>query len=108
MGRLTDIPAFAIPRISSDIILAFGGWCNDSPSTVIEAYDCRADRWTVLPIRDPVGERGYHGVAALKNKIYLVGGTNGLEHFKSTCCYDVGTRKFNFGGDRKKKKKKKS
>ncbi len=89
-----DTPSFALPRLAQDVVLAFGGWTGGSACNLIESYDIRADRWTPLPFKDPFGERGYIGAAAIGSKIYLVGGTNGERHFNATSCFDVETKKF--------------
>ncbi|KDQ71528.1 Kelch-like protein 10 [Zootermopsis nevadensis] len=41
-------PKFAYPRIPQDILFAVGGYADDDPTDVIEAYDARADRWSVV------------------------------------------------------------
>lgn len=91
-----------IPRLSQDIVLIVGGWCDGNASGVIESYDLRAARSTVLPtqrrssasldLKDPLGERGYLGAATIGSKVYLVGGTNGVRHFNDTSCIDLVTK----------------
>ena len=34
------------------------------------------------------GARAYHGTASLDNKIYIVGGFDGVEYFNSVRCFD--------------------
>ncbi|KDQ75808.1 Kelch-like protein 10 [Zootermopsis nevadensis] len=41
-------PAIASPRNRRDILFAIGGYCDEDPTDVIEDYDSRADRWTVV------------------------------------------------------------
>ncbi|KDR20965.1 Kelch-like protein 10 [Zootermopsis nevadensis] len=40
-------PRIAYPRIPQDILFAIGGFRGGKPSDVIEAYDARAERWSV-------------------------------------------------------------
>ncbi len=93
-----ETPNFALPRLPQYVVLAFGGWTSGSACNLVESYDVRADRWTSLPYRDPLGERGYIGAAAIGSKIYLVGGTNGERHFNATSYFDVETRTFSVLG----------
>ena len=87
-------PPYAVPRLSQDLVLSIGGWSGGNACNVIENYDIRADRWAILDLHDPLGERGYLGAAAIGTKLYLVGGTNGERHFNGTSCYDVVTKQF--------------
>lgn len=82
-------PKFAQPRIPHDIVFAVGGWSIGTPTAVVESYDSRADRW-LRPehMLDPQGARAYHGCAILDNKMYVIGGFDGLEYFNSCRCYD--------------------
>ncbi|XP_021925311.1 kelch-like protein 10 [Zootermopsis nevadensis] len=43
-------PRIARPRIPQDILFAIGGKRDGWPSDVIEAYDARADRWSVVSV----------------------------------------------------------
>lgn len=38
-------PEFARPRKPREVIFAVGGWSGLYPTSVIETYDPRADRW---------------------------------------------------------------
>ena len=38
------------------------------------------------------GPRAYHGTACLGNKIYIVGGFDGMEYFNSVRCFDPLTK----------------
>ena len=33
------------PRIPHEIVFAFGGWVNSTPTTLIETYDVRTNKW---------------------------------------------------------------
>lgn len=43
---------FSRPRLPHELLFAFGGWSGGSPTPVVEVYDCRADRWTLLDCSD--------------------------------------------------------
>ncbi len=46
----TDIDCpFVRSRHSHEMIFAFGGWSGGSATSMLEAYDVRADKWTVIP-----------------------------------------------------------
>jgi kelch-like protein 10 len=38
-------PELARPRIPHEVMFAIGGWSGGSPTSAIETYDTRADRW---------------------------------------------------------------
>lgn len=38
-------PEIARPRIPHEVLFAVGGWSGGSPTSCIETYDTRADRW---------------------------------------------------------------
>ena len=42
-----DCP-FIRSRHSHEMIFAFGGWSGGSATSMLEAYDVRADKWTVV------------------------------------------------------------
>ena len=45
----TDVDCPLIrPRYSHEMIVAFGGWSGGSATSMLEAYDVRADKWTVI------------------------------------------------------------
>lgn len=90
----TPNPPFAQPRQSRDIILSIGGWSGGSACNLVESYDLRADRWYLMALQDPLGERGYLGAVTVGDKVYFVGGTNGERHFNGTSCLDVNTLQF--------------
>ncbi|OXU22927.1 hypothetical protein TSAR_013237, partial [Trichomalopsis sarcophagae] len=78
----------ATPRVPHDILFAIGGWQGVSAVDLIETYDTRADRWVKVEQIDPLGPRGYHGMAVIGYKIYVIGGLNGVEFFNSCRCFN--------------------
>ncbi len=87
-------PTFALPRLSQDVLLAFGGWSDGAACGEMESYDVRADRWTRIPFDDTLLRRAYLGTAVIGSKVYLIGGTNGETFIKGTTCFDVEQQKF--------------
>lgn len=77
-------PDLALPRLPHDVIFAIGGWSSGLPQTYIETYDTRADRWIRVLEEDPAGPRSYHGTAVIGERIYCIGGFDGMEYF-NTC-----------------------
>lgn len=69
------------PRLPSAILLAIGGWSN-GPTSEIEAFDVRAERWVSV---NEVDERStaYHGTAVLEEFIYCIGGYDSVEYFNN-------------------------
>lgn len=57
-----------------------------SGSTTIEKYDLRTNTWTQVGIMN--GRRLQFGVAVIDNKLYVVGGRDGLKTSNTVECYD--------------------
>lgn len=87
-------PAFAIPRLPHDVIFAIGGWSVGFPQSFIESYDTRADRWVQVLEEDPAGPRSYHGTAVIDNRIYCIGGFDGMEHFNTCRMFNAITKEW--------------
>ncbi|XP_030846586.1 kelch-like protein 10 [Strongylocentrotus purpuratus] len=75
------------PRLPFKLLFAVGGWSGGSPTSAIECYDTRADRWVLL---DTVNNkpRAYMGIAVLNQKLYAVGGFDSNQYFNSVRCFD--------------------
>ncbi|XP_076840758.1 kelch-like protein 10 [Brachyhypopomus gauderio] len=70
------------PRLPYTILLAIGGWSGGSPTNSIEAYDARADCWNNVTLEGE-SPRAYHGAAYLNGFVYIVGGFDSVEYFRS-------------------------
>ncbi|CAF0881192.1 unnamed protein product [Didymodactylos carnosus] len=80
----TDLKCpFIRPRYPHEIIFAFGGWSGGSATNMLEAYDVRADKWTIIHCTDRAAPRAYHGCITLDNLMYVIGGFDGIEYFSS-------------------------
>ncbi|XP_071451571.1 kelch-like protein 10 [Hetaerina americana] len=77
----------AKPRIPHEIMFAFGGWSSGSPTSFIEAYDIRSDRW-FLSLSVDSSPRAYHGIVALNGNIYVIGGFDGNNYFNTMRQYN--------------------
>ncbi|XP_076315875.1 kelch-like protein 10 [Tachypleus tridentatus] len=75
------------PRVPYEILFVIGGWSSGSATSLMETYDCRANRWFLSTHSDTM-PRAYHGLAALDRYIYMVGGFDGNQCFNSMRCYD--------------------
>lgn len=84
-----ETPSLALPRYPHEVIFAIGGWCNGQAQSYVETYDTRADRWVHILEEDPDGPRSYHGSAVIGNKIYCVGGFNGMQYFNTCTVFDA-------------------
>uniref|UniRef100_A0A1B6D3P4 Kelch-like protein diablo n=1 Tax=Clastoptera arizonana TaxID=38151 RepID=A0A1B6D3P4_9HEMI len=85
-------PLMAIPRVPHEVLFAIGGWSGGSPTSIIETYDTRADRWIAISKDDPAGPRAYHGTAVIGHNIYVIGGFNGREYYNSCRCFNAVTQ----------------
>ncbi|XP_033221117.1 kelch-like protein 10 isoform X2 [Belonocnema kinseyi] len=81
------------PRIPYEILFAIGGWSAGSPTSFIETYDTRADRW-FLSVNTDSTPRAYHGICTLNNLIYMIGGFDGNDHFNTVRCFDPVTKEW--------------
>lgn len=50
-------------------------------------FNFRADRW-FLSVHTDIMPRAYHGLVALDNLIYMIGGFDGDDHFNTVRCFD--------------------
>lgn len=87
-------PFLAIPRLPHEVIFAIGGWSSGLPQTYIETYDTRADRWIRVPEEDTAGPRSYHGTAVIGEKIYCIGGFDGMEYFNTCRMFNAITKEW--------------
>ncbi|XP_021928743.1 kelch-like protein 10 isoform X2 [Zootermopsis nevadensis] len=86
------IPKIARPRIPQDILFAIGGYRGESPTALIETYDTRADRWSVMEEVYQKDERFSHGTALVGFNIYVIGGSNGNRALSSCRYFNVVTK----------------
>ncbi|XP_071492662.1 kelch-like protein 10 [Diadema antillarum] len=75
------------PRLPFKLLFAVGGWSGGSPTSAIECYDTRADRWVLLDTQNN-RPRAYMGIAVLNMKLYAVGGFDSNQYFNSVRCFD--------------------
>nr|KAG5711505.1 hypothetical protein BaRGS_025932 [Batillaria attramentaria] len=87
----------ARPRVPRDVLFVIGGWSGDSPTNIMEAYDTRADTWTVCGTPDTI-PRAYHAAAALGTNIYIVGGFDGTKCLSSCRMFDPLSKTWNKAG----------
>jgi kelch-like protein 10 len=91
------------------MIFAFGGWSGGNATSMLEAYDVRADKWTVIStdqgiyslisyfysIYSKVSPRAYHGCITVGDKMYVIGGFDGTECFNSCRTFHLIDRVWN-------------
>lgn len=64
------------------------GWCLFIlGATSIEKYDLRTNTWT--QVANMSGRRLQFGVAVLEDRLYVVGGRDGLKTLNTVECYDL-------------------
>ncbi|RWS04234.1 kelch-like protein 10 [Dinothrombium tinctorium] len=90
---------YLTPRYPKDIILVFGGRTLElefvNPETMIEAYDCKIERWKTVNISDPQGPRDHNQVAVAENCVYIIGGHQGPFNVLNSCRkFDLRTKKW--------------
>ncbi|XP_021932680.1 kelch-like protein 10 [Zootermopsis nevadensis] len=85
-------PRIAQPRIPQDFLFAIGGFCDRSPTDLIETYDIRADRWSVVEGVDSIGPRTCHRTAVIGFNIYVIGGYEGEKALSSCHSFNAVTK----------------
>ncbi|XP_033606834.1 kelch-like protein 10 [Cryptotermes secundus] len=88
--------AISRPRIPYEIIFACGGWNCKRDTRFIETYDIRADKWFIHTKTDVIEPRQTHGLCALNNLIYVIGGYDDREYLNTVCCYNPITQKWKY------------
>lgn len=64
-----------------------------SGATSIERYDLRSNTW--IHVANMNGRRLQFGVAVLDDKLYVVGGRDGLKTLNTVECYNPKTKSWN-------------
>lgn len=77
------MPMLAKPRYPFEVLFVIGGWSGGSPTSIIETYNVKTDRWIQILKEDPKGPRAYHSMVSIDHYIYVIGGFNSLEYFNS-------------------------
>lgn len=72
------------PRLPRDILFVIGGSNFGFPLNLVEAFDCRTFSWSVICPYD-FAPRSYHGMVALNEDIYVIGGFSGHVYLSSCC-----------------------
>ncbi|RWS16981.1 kelch-like protein 10 [Dinothrombium tinctorium] len=75
------------PRIPNEVVFAIGGWLEGVPTTLVETYDIRTNKWFQAKTSHHF-PRAYHGTQILHGIIYIIGGTNGSDILSTVHCYD--------------------
>uniref|UniRef100_A0A8C5B8P0 BACK domain-containing protein n=1 Tax=Gadus morhua TaxID=8049 RepID=A0A8C5B8P0_GADMO len=92
-ARLDVLNPLTRPRLPHAVLLAVGGWSGGAPTSSVESYDARANRWVGVTVE---GEepRAYHGAVVLGDALYLVGGFDGVRCFNSVRRFDPAARRW--------------
>ena len=86
-GGLLDLNNPLIcPRYPREVLFAVGGWSRGTPVPVFETYDTRADRWYKHATLEDTTPRAYHGMCAIDNCLYIIGGFDGAQYFNRSVC----------------------
>ena len=89
-----DTAANQQPRLWYNTLLSAGGWSLGGPCNLFESFDMRANTWTQLQLKDPLGERCYANMAVIGNIVYMAGGFRGNDQAREVSCLNIVTREF--------------
>lgn len=107
---ITPTPAFALPRIPTEVVIVVGGLILNYNNVLMESYDLRADKWLDLPFSTgtlvPAGDsdpcemavttmtRCYHASIAIGFKIFCIGGFDGCNYLSQCMMFDARTKRW--------------
>ncbi|XP_037514719.2 kelch-like protein 10 [Rhipicephalus sanguineus] len=77
-----------LPRMPYQMLFVVGGWSEGRERDTIETYDSRAGRWLMNHMQG-FKPRAYHGVALLRNRLYVVGGMREASYLRSCDTFDM-------------------
>jgi hypothetical protein len=69
--------------------MALGGWLHHRPSASVEFYDARVNRWFQVAGLIMPQPRSFHGTCIVGSRVYVFGGSDENEVFRSTHMLDV-------------------
>ncbi|KJH43182.1 kelch repeat protein [Dictyocaulus viviparus] len=81
--KLVDLLSEKPKREPRDQILMFGGWYNGRTHSRIDLFDEVTYEWRPLCGLSLIHPIAYHGAVVLNNELYLIGGTDGENHFST-------------------------
>ncbi|KAK8786871.1 hypothetical protein V5799_023356 [Amblyomma americanum] len=85
-------PLFVRPRIPHEVMFVIGGWMAGGPTTYIESYDTKADRWIRWTMIAPMHSQRSDACATTHDGyVYITGGFSGDECLSSAERYDPTT-----------------
>lgn len=88
-SRTKELAKWIKPRIPSHIIFVLGGWAKEGVTDSVETYDRITDQWFEIRECDLPQPRAYHGTVAINDRVYVVGGFNGLHYLNTVVSFDV-------------------
>lgn len=76
------------PRETKEVLIAAGGWVEGQTTSSIEIYDYQTNFWIPSFLKLPK-KISYFGLQIIDNVIYIFGGSNGREIFKTLETLDL-------------------
>ncbi|KAH9389780.1 hypothetical protein TYRP_007327 [Tyrophagus putrescentiae] len=77
------------PRATRQLLMVAGGWVDGKTSSLIEVFDHQSNLWLNVPLHLSHAV-SYFGLEMVGTVIYVFGGSNGREIFRTMCACDVG------------------
>lgn len=69
------------------MVMIYGGYEHGIPSSTIKTFDIRAGMWFKMQLSDKY-PRVYHATAVFGHKVYIIGGSDGIQIFNSVIRFD--------------------
>uniref|UniRef100_A0A6P6XKE4 Kelch-like protein 10 n=1 Tax=Dermatophagoides pteronyssinus TaxID=6956 RepID=A0A6P6XKE4_DERPT len=84
-----DLETFR-PRIPHQLLLLYGGYEDGYPSTTIKTFDIRSRQWFRFYFnKNDHYPRVHHQLVNLENKVYILGGSDGLNCLNTVICWNL-------------------
>lgn len=78
-------------RLPNSVLLASGGWCPFGPTTAFETYDSMEQCWVRSSVTFMEHTRAYHAVVNMDNQLYIIGGFNGQDYYRTMRKFNLDT-----------------
>lgn len=81
------------PRIPHQFVIVYGGYEDGFATNTLKTFDPRARTWSTIGLAESFN-RVYHKTVAIGNKLYIIGGSDGIHIFKTLIQLNLNKFKF--------------
>ena len=81
------------PRVPKQVVFVYGGYERGLPSSSLKTFDIRSCKWFSLELSG-AQPRVHHATVAFNHRLYIHGGSDGLDVLSSVIMFDLVTSHF--------------